>query len=328
LLRFTLRLTLIALTASALTVLAASLLGRLLDRPQLTLLARYQVISHDDLTVGLRVTLNSYLQGDPILLRWSPDGRWLAYVLALPEGDQLHVYDSATGRTRFLAADVRDSAPSWSADSSRLAALFTPAVLCVITPHDGAQVCAADGFERGVAVWSPVGMQLAQTRIVDGFARLEIHEEGRAPRELARFYTVERLLWTSDGSALLVFGRTDRVANPLLHRVDASNGESRVLAADIARIGDVLRDGRLVVQQVGNSRRLHALDTQTGDLDLLAVRSDFWGSSLPLESPDGGWRALAGSGAGSRPRLYLSRGTGGWVDAGGLFSASGVAWRP
>jgi hypothetical protein len=171
-------------------------------------------------------------------------------------------------------------------------------------------------------------MQLAQTRIVDGFARLEIHEEGRAPRELARFYTVERLLWTSDGSGLLVFGRTDRVANPLLHRVDTSNGESRVLAADIARIGDVLRDGRLVVQQVGNSRRLHALDTQTGDLDLLAVRSDFWGSSLPLESPDGGWRALAGSGAGSRPRLYLSRGTGGWVDAGGLFSASGVAWRP
>jgi dipeptidyl aminopeptidase/acylaminoacyl peptidase len=326
-LRFTLRLSLIASLASAALVLGAALLGRFLDYPQLTLLARFQVISHLDLNLGLRVTLDSYADGFPILLRWSPDGRWLTYILDTLEGDDhLRLIDARAGRTRLLASGVGGDAPSWSADSQRLAVLLESGTLCIIRVTDGAQVCVDDGYPRGAGIWSPVGSQLAQTRIADGAVRLEIHEDGRAPRELARFFSVERLLWTPDGRALLVYGRADRDANPLLHRVDTSSGAAWILAADILRVGEYQADGRLQVLSVGDTRTLYALDTDSGDLEPVASIAPFWGSSLPLDSPDGAWQALAGS-TGSRPRLFLSRGAG-WVDAGALFSTGALAWRP
>jgi hypothetical protein len=204
--------------------------------------------------------------------------------------------------------------------------LLASGTLCIIRVTDGAQVCADDGYPRGAGIWSPVGSQLAQTRSADGAVRLEIHEDGRPPREVARFFSVERLLWTPDGRALLVYGRADRDANPLLHRVEASSGAARILAADILRIGEVQADGRLQVVRVGDTRTLYALDTDSGAVEAVASVAPFWGSSLPLDSPDGAWRALSGS-SGSRPRLFLSRGAG-WVDAGALFSTGGLAWRP
>lgn len=332
-LRFTLRLSLIASLTSAALVLGAALLGRLLDHPQLTLLARFQVISHHDLNLGLRVTLDTYADGFPILLRWSPDGRWLTYILDRLEGDDhLRLIDTRSGRThgdgrtRLLLSGVGGDAPSWSADSQRLAVLLDTGTLCIIRVTDGAQVCADDGYPRGAGIWSPVGSQLAQTRIADGAVRLEIHEDGRAPREAAQFFSVERLLWTPDGRALLVYGRADRDANPLLHRVDAASGAARILAADILRIGEVQADGRLQVLRVGDTRTLYALDTDSGAFEPVASVAPFWGSSLPLDSPDGAWQALAGS-TGSRPRLFLSRGAG-WFDAGALFSTGALAWRP
>lgn len=330
-LRFARRLSLIASLASAALVLGAALLGRLLDHPQLTLLARFQVISHHDLNLGLRVTLDTYADGFPILLRWSPDGRWLTYILDRLDGDDhLRLIDTRSdhghNRARLLASGVGGDAPSWSADSQRLAVLLDSGTLCVIRVTDGAQVCVDDGHPRGAAIWSPVGAALAQTRIADGAVRIEIHEDGSAPREVAQFFSVERLLWTPDARALLVYGRADRDANPLLHRVDAASGTARILAADILRIGEYLADGRLQVLRVGDTRTLYALDTDSGDLEPVASVAPFWGSSLPLDSPDGAWQALAGS-SGSRPRLFLSRGAG-WFDASALFSTGALAWRP
>jgi dipeptidyl aminopeptidase/acylaminoacyl peptidase len=60
--------------------------------------------------------------------RWSPDGRWLAFVSTGADGRRIHVSCALTGETREItpAAMPIDGAPTWSPDGARLA-------VCVLT---------------------------------------------------------------------------------------------------------------------------------------------------------------------------------------------------
>lgn len=67
------------------------------------------------------------IRGRPGSLRWSPDGKHLAFVSSRGDHSFVGVYDFASERLRYLAPSVdRDQSPVWSPDGAKLAFIRVP----------------------------------------------------------------------------------------------------------------------------------------------------------------------------------------------------------
>ncbi len=77
---------------------------------------------------GQEVALAVSQKGSASDLRWSPDGRYLAFVSARREHSFIGIYSPSDKAVRYMDASVdRDSNPVWSPDGSRLAYTRVPA---------------------------------------------------------------------------------------------------------------------------------------------------------------------------------------------------------
>ena len=70
--------------------------------------------------------------------RWSPDGKKITFVSNRVDHSYIGVYDVATRAVSYLAPDVdRDSSPTWSHDSARIAFIRRPGLAFGQQAHEG-----------------------------------------------------------------------------------------------------------------------------------------------------------------------------------------------
>ena len=68
-----------------------------------------------------------HTRGESSSLRWSPDGRYLAFVSNRGDHSLIGVYAMASKKLNYMLASTNyDSAPAWSPDSQRIAFLRIP----------------------------------------------------------------------------------------------------------------------------------------------------------------------------------------------------------
>lgn len=125
-----------------------------------------------DIAKGTETKVATVTTAWPWGLRWSPDGRQIAYSAARPEpvpggvvntaGHDLWVLDVRTGAHRLVAAG---NSPTWSPDGTRLA-FNCEQQLCTVG-IDGSNAAVVPGSERMYgADWSPDGSALLAGRPV------------------------------------------------------------------------------------------------------------------------------------------------------------------
>ncbi|MCA1722392.1 MAG: serine hydrolase, partial [Actinobacteria bacterium] len=185
--------------------------------------------------------------------RWSPDGRWLAFLRGEDSPAQLWLLPTGGGEARSLTGFVLGVGEiAWSPDSSRLA-VTAPELPEGAQPHDPVVVTRlvskADGtgrlgpmtahahvvdVETGEATqltsgefvvrdlsWAPDGAQLAlvtaqhETRDLDAVSHLFVLPAGGGElRQVTQWQgTASAPCWTPDGSALVFAGKAEPLSS-------------------------------------------------------------------------------------------------------------------
>ncbi len=115
---------------------------------------------------------------------WSPDGKYIAYISALPSSrDEYHiaVMDVATGDTRILATNGRkESEPTWSPDGKQIAYWSYDkggAGIYIVSSDSGKAQRLGDIAQGGALQlsWSPDGTHLMYTSI-DGLYTVNVED--------------------------------------------------------------------------------------------------------------------------------------------------------
>jgi len=120
----------------------------------------------DAATGSLQYTLNGHFRSDWSMV-WSPDGRWLATVGAVPGESALtytpmiEVWDAASGEK---AGALESAIAAWSPDSSRLATALRADSIAVWDVATWERSCTFSGHTSGVCslAWRPDGRQIDQ----------------------------------------------------------------------------------------------------------------------------------------------------------------------
>lgn len=196
-------------------------------------------------------------------LRFSPDGRQLAYVSRRGDHSFIAVYHLQSGRLRYLAPSIdRDSSPVWSADSRGLAFRRTPASprRLIFTPQRSAQpwsIHVAD-VTKGTSreVWrADLGIGSAYREIVaenqlfwsrdgylvfpwekDGWTHLySVPAEGGPARLLTPGnFEVEQVRLAIDGHTLIYNSNQGDVDRRHVWRVAAAGGPPQALTQGVS----------------------------------------------------------------------------------------------
>ncbi|MGH7278998.1 MAG: S9 family peptidase, partial [Candidatus Rokuibacteriota bacterium] len=200
-----------------------------------------------------RDLLRIRLVSDPQI---APDGRRVAFVVTTASEDKdaylsnLWLVDTVGGEPRrFTTGPLRDSAPRWSPDGTRIAFVSErergkPPQLYVV-PADGGEPIRVTALKNGVdavwgPVWSPDGSQLAFTSRVGGWHEPD-QEEERGKSKPPRILTTLKHKFDGEGFT------HDR--RPHVFVVPAAGGEARQLTdGDFPDVWPTWSaDGKLIV---------------------------------------------------------------------------------
>jgi dipeptidyl aminopeptidase/acylaminoacyl peptidase len=171
-------------------------------------------------------------RGDCATLRWSPDGKYLAFVSRRDDHSVIGLYAPDSGTLRFVDASFdADGAPSWSPDSRRLAYLRTPWVpdAIGIGPH------------RSGIPWSIRVLEVRSGRAT------EVFRAGEGPGSVYHEITARQQLNWIAGDRLLFASESDGWSH--LYAVPAAGGAVRRLTPgdfEVESLG-VSGDGRTLV---------------------------------------------------------------------------------
>lgn len=256
----------------------------------------------------------------------SPDGRWIAYVVATPEpmdhGYTRHVYVISTGGGDpiQLTRGGKDSSPRWSPDGKRLAFVSTrngaPQIYILPVNGLGGEARQLTSNERGAVApdWSPDGTQIAYlSRMnsaemvkedsdeevsppvdkLEGKHRKERSDEDEKNRFDPRI--VERIPFRQGTSFM-----DDRAAQVYVIGVDDEKPEARRLTRSLTDnsaphwSGDgktifVSRSTRPEADESFQYDNVYAIDATTGDETRFEDEKSW--VIAPLPSPDNQWVA-------------------------------------
>jgi dipeptidyl aminopeptidase/acylaminoacyl peptidase len=259
-------------------------------------------------------------RGDCQSLRWSPDGKYLAFVSRRDDHNVIGLYAPGSGTLKFVDASFdADGAPAWSPDSSRLAYLRTPWVpdAIGIGPHRAgvpwsirvlevrsgraAEIFrAADGpgsvyheiTARQQLNWI-AGDRLLFASEADGWSHLyAVTGAGGAVRRLtAGDFEVESLSVSGDGRTLVYAANDHDLDRRHLFRIQLPDGLPEALTSGpgIETHPAVSADGSQVAYLRGDAREplRPAVKYQgiTTDLAPQAQPADFPAASLVVPEP-------------------------------------------
>lgn len=192
-----------------------------------------------------RLLTSAAWEGD---LRWSPDGRRLAYW----SDGAIWLVDAEGGVPQQLVSAASQPGFDWSPDGSRLAFVVGTDVRVVVT--DGSSTAAQflfavslQQYSGNTLRWSPDGGHIAVSNGRDlAIGEIETPQVTQLPPQLEIF----GLEWSQNGDALIFGARPTDQPNQLgVYIVDASGGAPRLLVESSGRRYEVvgrLADGRIV----------------------------------------------------------------------------------
>jgi dipeptidyl aminopeptidase/acylaminoacyl peptidase len=259
-------------------------------------------------------------RGDCLSLRWSPDGKYLAFVSRRDDHSVIGLYAPESGTLKFVDGSFdADGAPAWSPDSTRLAYLRTPwvpdaigigphrsgfpwaiRVLDVRSGRASEVFRAADGpgsvyheiTARQQLNWIAGGRLLFASE-ADGWSHLyAVPAAGGAVKRLtAGDFEVESLSVSGDGRTLVYAANDHDLDRRHLFRIQLPDGVPETLTSGqgIETHPALSADGSALAYLRGDAREplRPAVKSQgvTTDLALQAEPSDFPTASLVVPEP-------------------------------------------
>lgn len=311
--------------------------------------AQKRAIRFDDMISMHRVS-------DPQI---SPDGQWIAYVVATPDANANHslsniwIVPATGGQERQLTRGGSDSRPRWSPDGRRIAFISSRAGASQIyaISFNGGEASELTSVSTGADndVWSPDGKWMAFTSRVYPDCRNDACNKARdaaAKKDQVKAHIAERLLyrhWTDwrDGkrSHLFVTATQESAPRDLTAGADYDVPPFNLGAPEVIEFSPDSAE----ICFTANTDKDEAISTN-GDLFTVSVaggaqpkrittnKGDDWG---PAYSPDGKWiayRAQMTPGYESdRWQLMIyNRATGEHLDVTGNFdrNVESYAWSP
>lgn len=279
-----------------------------------------------------RDTVVSPSPGEDAPIGWSPDGAWLLFksdrtARAGVFDDDVFAVHVASGELRRITDDPHESAAAWSPDGTHLLVkMRLPGgdSLDVVTVD--ASVTASHRFAgRTETYWSRDGRQILilETRSrAERASTLFVWRPPEAPLTMdVPLSTVERALWSPDGTRLLLSGLDGRRRKVLVCAHDAcgaaelemeAGSRLAVWTGDRAppyldrveitaertalRVGDTCAISVRTLDAEGapfeaRSLALRALDPQVGWLDSASTFHAIRAGTARVEASAGGWRA-------------------------------------
>ncbi len=176
----------------------------------------------------------------PDVSRWSPDGRYIAFVsVSFASGTAIFVVDVTSGAvTQLTQYATRDLDPQWSPDSRRIA--FTSSrdgfqSIYSMTPQgtDFRQLAQIDHLNALQPDWSPDGRRIAyitQYSVGDGTAELHVmNADGSQQRQLTQDAPIGEFepSWAPDSQRIVYMAGTTTTVDLFIMNVDT--GETRQL---------------------------------------------------------------------------------------------------
>jgi len=206
-------------------------------------------------------------------LRFSPDGKQLAFVCTRDDHSFVGVYTFADQTLRWIDASLSfDIEPRWSTDGTRIAFLRLPST------HDEVGLVA----HRTGAPWSIRVANLADNSVIEAY---------RAPRGAGSVFhglsSDQQLVW--HGDELLFAAENDGWLH--LYSVPATGGAARLLTPGRFEIeyATATRDGSSIVfaSNTGDTDRRHLWRLRTGDGHLEQLTSGMAIETQPTLLADG-----------------------------------------
>jgi dipeptidyl aminopeptidase/acylaminoacyl peptidase len=212
-------------------------------------------------------------RGNVDTLRFSPDGKQLAFVCTRDDHSFVGVYTFADQNLRWIDASLAyDIEPSWSADGTRVAFLRLPST------HDEVGIVA----HRTGTPWSIRVANLGDNTVIEAY---------RAPRGAGSVFhglsSEQQLVW--HGDELLFPAENDGWLH--LYSVSASGGEARLLTPGRFEIeyATTSRDGSSIVfaSNAGDIDRRHLWRLRAADGKLEQLTSGIAIETQPTLLADG-----------------------------------------
>jgi Tol biopolymer transport system component len=173
------------------------------------------------------------------------------------------------------------TAPSWSADGSRLAYFKNqdgdPLFVSDDTGADAREVLIEKGIHNHNPVWSPDGRWIYYARGVEPTDQMDVWRvkpSGESPERLTEGGTAVNFLAPIDARTLLYVARAEDRSGPWLWALDAERKATRRVSSGLGQYTSVSasRDGRRIVATVANPTvslwRVPLLDRQAEDRDV------------------------------------------------------------
>jgi Tol biopolymer transport system component/DNA-binding winged helix-turn-helix (wHTH) protein len=265
---------------------------------------------------------------------WSPDGRQLAYVRALPGTAPFDIHSSLRGLVHLmspLGGDDRrlNDAPvapplAWAPDGRHLAARYWPAagragergiyLFAVTGDEPRALTRPARGVSHSAPAFSPSGRQLAYASCIGAWCEIEVLDldDGLVPKPPPRRVTHHRLAmwglnstaWTRDGRSI-VYSSWDGEAYLWSVRADGSHAPERLEAAGL---GAIMPTVAASTNQIVFARSLYDVDIfefRPGSPAVRVVGSTFIELG-PAVSPDGRRLAFSSARSGQSTHIWIA----------------------
>jgi Tol biopolymer transport system component len=207
------------------------------------------------------------------LPRWSPDGKWIAYMGKLPDRPwRIFVVPAAGGASREASqSDDNQGAPTWSSDGRFLAygsVLCLPERTCAIHTIDlasGKIATISDSQGLGTARWSPDGRYIAALNPVKN--ELFVFDlDRRKWRKLAEGINGNDVSWSSDSK--YVYTKSSMSGQTEILRVGVGGGPTQTVlnldsfskaAGQLDTWFSLTPDNALVLNRWLNTSEIYAL---------------------------------------------------------------------